>query len=188
MLRIQPEGWEVPRDSFFQNNFFLLPTLVDVLRERIKDAGTKHLIDAYCGVGFFSLELASAVERFTGIELDALAINAARRNAETRNATNGEFISGSTEQFLPQVLQKAEPAKTTIILDPPRVGCQPQSLELLRLLKPAQLIYVSCHPATLARDIKILTEGGVFKLNKVIPLDMFPQTQHVECISDLRAQ
>jgi tRNA/tmRNA/rRNA uracil-C5-methylase (TrmA/RlmC/RlmD family) len=187
VLRIAPEGWEVPRDSFFQNNFFLLPKLVDLLRERIKDAGTKHLIDAYCGVGFFSLELANVVERFTGIELDALAIKAARRNAVTRNVTNGDFISGSTEQFLPQVLQQADPAKTTIILDPPRVGCQPQTLELLRMLKPAQLIYVSCHPATLARDLKILCDNGTFKLQKVMPLDMFPQTQHVECISDLRA-
>ena len=187
VLRIAPEGWEVPRDSFFQNNFFLLPKLVDVLRERIKDAGTKHLIDAYCGVGFFSLELANVVERFTGIELDAPAIKAARRNAATRNITNGEFISGSTEQFLPRVLQEADPAKTTIILDPPRVGCRPEVLELLKMLKPAQLIYVSCHPATLARDIKILTDSGAFRLQKVVPLDMFPQTQHVECISDLRA-
>jgi tRNA/tmRNA/rRNA uracil-C5-methylase (TrmA/RlmC/RlmD family) len=188
VLRISPEGWEVPRDSFFQNNFFLLPKFVDMLRERIKDAGTKHLIDAYCGVGFFSLELANVVERFTGIELDAMAIKAARRNATTKGITNGEFISGSTEQFLPQVLQNADPTKTTIILDPPRVGCRPEVLELLKMLKPAQLIYVSCHPATLARDIKILTETGAFKLNKVVPLDMFPQTQHVECISDLRGQ
>jgi 23S rRNA (uracil1939-C5)-methyltransferase len=146
------------------------------------------LIDAYCGVGFFSLELANVVERFTGIELDAMAIKAARRNAATRNITNGEFISGSTEQFLPQVLQAADPVKTTIILDPPRVGCRPEVLELLKMLKPAQLIYVSCHPATLARDIKILTDSGTFKLKKVVPLDMFPQTQHVECISDLRAE
>jgi tRNA/tmRNA/rRNA uracil-C5-methylase (TrmA/RlmC/RlmD family) len=187
VLRIAPEGWDVPRDSFFQNNFFLLPKFVDVLRECIKDAGTKHLIDAYCGVGFFSLELSNVVARFTGIELDALAIKAARRNAVTRNVTNGEFISGSTEQFLPQVLQAADPVKTTIILDPPRVGCRPEVLELLKMLKPAQLIYVSCHPATLARDIKILTDNGEFKLKKVVPLDMFPQTQHVECISDLRA-
>ncbi len=187
VLRIAPEGWEVPRDSFFQNNFFLLPKLVALLHERIKDAGTKHLIDAYCGVGFFSLELADVVERFVGIELDAMAIKAARRNAATRNVTNGEFISGSTEQFLPNVLQQADPAKTTIILDPPRVGCRPETLELLRMLKPAQLIYVSCHPATLARDLKLLTNEGVFKLQKVVPLDMFPQTQHVECISDLRS-
>lgn len=187
VLRIQPEGWEVPRDSFFQNNFFLLPKLVDVLRERIKGAGTKHLIDAYCGVGFFSLELANVVDRFVGIELDAPAIKAARRNAEIRKITNGEFISGSTEQFLPNVLQQVDPAKTTIILDPPRVGCRPETLELLKMLKPAQLIYVSCHPATLARDIKILTDSGAFKLQKVVPLDMFPQTQHVECVSDLRA-
>jgi 23S rRNA (uracil1939-C5)-methyltransferase len=188
VLRIAPDGWEVPRDSFFQNNFFLLPKLVDVLRERVKEAGSKHLIDAYCGVGFFGIELANVVERFTGIELDALAIKAAHRNAALHNVTNGAFISGSTEQFLPSVLQQTDTAKTTVILDPPRVGCQPSTVELLRQLRPAQLIYVSCHPATLARDLKMLCADGAFRLEKVIPLDMFPQTQHVECIADLRGQ
>ena len=96
VLRIAPEGWEVPPDSFFQNNFFLLPQLVEVVRERLADSGSRHLVDVYCGVGFFSLELARQVESFVGIELDRLAIKAARQNAKSRNCTNGEFsVSGT---------------------------------------------------------------------------------------------
>lgn len=186
VLRIAPEGWDVPRDSFFQNNFFLLPKLVETVRERLRASGTKFLIDAYCGVGFFSIELADLVEKFVGVEIDAQAIKAARRNAASRNKTNGEFLSGSTEEMLPQLLTRFDADSTTIILDPPRVGCLPQTVELLRRIRPAQIIYVSCHPATLARDLNNLCAEGVFELDQVTPLDMFPQTQHVECVADLR--
>jgi 23S rRNA (uracil1939-C5)-methyltransferase len=75
----------------------------------------------------------------------------------------------------------------TVLLDPPRKGCRRQALALLRQTKPAQIIYVSCHPATMARDLNILCGNGVFELAHVQPLDLFPQTQHVECVADLRA-
>jgi 23S rRNA (uracil1939-C5)-methyltransferase len=77
--------------------------------------------------------------------------------------------------------------KTTVILDPPRKGCWPETLRLLRETRPAQVIYVSCHPATMARDLNILCADDVFELARLQPLDMFPQTQHVECVADLRA-
>jgi tRNA/tmRNA/rRNA uracil-C5-methylase (TrmA/RlmC/RlmD family) len=188
VLRIPPEGWEVPRDSFFQNNFFMLPGLVQAVRERIQSAGTKRLLDIYCGVGFFALELADTVESFKGVEYDALAIKAARKNAAYKCITNGEFLSGRAEDLLPELLGDGQAAETTVILDPPRKGCPADSLELLREARPAQIIYVSCHPATLARDLNVLCADGVFELNRVDPLDMFPQTQHVECIADLRAR
>jgi tRNA/tmRNA/rRNA uracil-C5-methylase (TrmA/RlmC/RlmD family) len=186
VLRIAPEGWEVPPDSFFQNNFYLLPRLVEVVRERLQASGARFLIDAYCGVGFFSVELADAVESYLGIELDQQAVKAARRNAANRQRTNGEFIMGRTEDVLPSVLSRFEPGSTAILIDPPRTGCPPESLELLRQTRPAQILYVSCHPATLARDLNILCSEGVFDLMKIVPLDMFPQTQHVECVADLR--
>ena len=97
VLRIPPEGWEVPRDSFFQNNFFLLPQLVQEARERLCHARTRHLVDVYCGVGFFSLELADQVESYVGVELDRLAIESARRNAASRGRGNGEFVAGTAE-------------------------------------------------------------------------------------------
>ena len=91
------------------------------------------------------------------------------------------------EEVLPGLVQKFSPAASTVLIDPPRKGCQPQTLELLRTLRPAQIIYVSCHPATMARDLNVLCRDGVFELARVSPLDMFPQTQHVECVADLRA-
>jgi len=188
VLRVQPEGWDVARDSFFQNNFFLLPQLVETARGCLKDSGVKYLLDLYCGVGFFGIELAGAVQSFAGVEYDAQAIKSARRNAETRNITNGEFIAGMVEKVLPELLKKFPASQTAVIIDPPRKGCWPQALELLRAMKPAQVIYISCHPATMARDLNILCGDGVFELAKVTPLDMFPQTQHVECVADLRGK
>jgi tRNA/tmRNA/rRNA uracil-C5-methylase (TrmA/RlmC/RlmD family) len=187
VLRVQPENWEVPESSFFQNNFFLLPKLVETVKDFLKAGGSRHLIDLYCGVGFFGIETADVVESFVGVEYDQLAIKAARKNAEVRKIQNGEFISAKVEEALPELLKKFSPEKTSVILDPPRKGCWPETLRLLRETKPAQVIYVSCHPATMARDLNILCADGVFELARVQPLDMFPQTQHVECVADLRA-
>ena len=187
VLRIPPEGWDVPPDSFFQNNFFLLPKLVEVTRQCLRQSGARHLADIYCGVGFFSLELADLVESFIGVEYDRMAIKAARRNAQTHNRGKGEFLDGKAEELLPQILTRLRPESTTVLLDPPRKGCAPEMLELLRQVTPLQIIYVSCHPATMARDLNVLCREGVFRIAQVIPLDMFPQTAHVECVADLRS-
>ena len=186
VLRIAPDGWELPRDSFFQNNFFLLPKLVERVRETLQAAGTRFLIDAYCGVGFFSVELGDLVERFAGIEIDIPAIKAARKNAANRGLVNGEFVAGSTEEVLPRLITQFSPAATSVIIDPPRTGCSPSSIALLRSVGPQQVIYVSCHPATLARDLGALCADGAYEVRRVLPLDMFPQTQHVECVVDVR--
>ena len=188
VLRIPPEGWEVPPDSFFQNNFFLLPKLVQAVRERLKSGGTRYLVDVYCGVGFFSIELSDMVEGFAGVELDQLAIKAARRNAVAHGRRNGEFSAGTAEELLPGLLARFSARATTALLDPPRKGCSPETLQLLRRVRPAQVLYVSCHPATMARDLNVLCAEGVFELASVVPLDMFPNTQHVECVADLRSQ
>lgn len=185
VLRIPPDGWQVPPDSFFQNNFLLLPEMVKAVRDRLIDAGTRHLVDVYCGVGFFGLELADLVESYAGVELDRMAIKAARKNAVDRQRTNGEFVAGSAEEKLPELLARFTPEQSTVVLDPPRKGCHPELLATLRQVKPRQIIYVSCQPATIARDLKELSEGG-FRVNRVQPLDMFPQTAHVECVADLR--
>jgi len=185
-LRVQPEDWEVPRDSFFQNNFFLLPKLVETVRGFLQAGGARHLIDLYCGVGFFGIESADVVESFTGVEYDQPAIAAARQNAESRGIANGTFIAAKAETALPGLLQAVPAGQTAVLLDPPRKGCWPELLELLRQTSPAQVIYVSCHPATMARDLNILCGDGVFDLVCVQPLDMFPQTQHIECVADLR--
>jgi len=186
VLRVQPENWEVPRDSFFQNNFFLLPKLIETVRGFLRAGGARQLIDLYCGVGFFGIEAADVVDTFTGVEYDQSAIAAARQNAAARKITNGEFIAAKAEAALPGLLKKFPAAQTAVLLDPPRKGCWPELLKLLRQTRPAQVIYVSCHPATMARDLNILCAEGVFRLVQLQPLDMFPQTQHVECVADLR--
>jgi tRNA/tmRNA/rRNA uracil-C5-methylase (TrmA/RlmC/RlmD family) len=187
VLRMSPENWDVPPDSFFQNNLSLLPKLVETVRGFLRHSGALHLADLYCGVGFFGIELADAVESFVGVEYDQRAIQSARRNAAARKINNGEFIASTVEAVLPELLKKFSPEQTAVLLDPPRKGCWPQTLQLLREMKPAQVIYVSCHPATMARDLNILCGNGVFELARAQPLDMFPQTQHVECVADLRA-
>ncbi|MBI4327754.1 MAG: hypothetical protein HY674_21180, partial [Chloroflexi bacterium] len=106
--------------------------------------------------------------------------------ALARHCGNGEFLVGRAEEMLPSLLTRFRPEKTAVILDPPRTGCPRESLQALREWSAAQIIYVSCHPATLARDLNALCAEGVYELRRVQPLDMFPQTQHVECVSDLR--
>jgi tRNA/tmRNA/rRNA uracil-C5-methylase (TrmA/RlmC/RlmD family) len=186
VIRVSPEGWEVPKDSFFQNNLFLLPELVKAVRSRIIESGVEHVLDVYCGVGFFALELAGLVKSFVGVEFDKPAVQAARRNQLSRGISNGDFIIGRAEEELPVLVRRFTPEKTAVILDPPRAGCPPESMRLLRETGPKQIVYVSCHPATLARDLQLLCEGGPYELARVTPFDMFPQTQHVECVSDLR--
>src|SRR5688572_19644001 len=104
VVRIAPEGWVVPPDSFFQNNFFLLPKLVETVRERLRDSGARFLVDTYCGVGFFGIEAGDLVEAFVGVEIDHQAIKAARQNAAARQRANGEFIEGRAEELLPAIL------------------------------------------------------------------------------------
>jgi tRNA/tmRNA/rRNA uracil-C5-methylase (TrmA/RlmC/RlmD family) len=186
MLRIPPEDWDVPPDSFFQNNFFLLPRLVDTARDCLKASGAKYLVDVYCGVGFFGISLGDLVEKFIGVEIDKPAIKAARNNALRHKQENGEFVLGDAQVLIPGLLQKYPAEQTTVVLDPPRVGVPKSALEQLREIRPRQIIYVSCHPATLARDLNFLCAEGVFELRSVTPLDMFPQTQHVECVADVR--
>jgi 23S rRNA (uracil1939-C5)-methyltransferase len=128
------------------------------------------------------------VDSFVGVEYDQMAIRAARQNAASRKINNGEFVAAKSEEALPALLQKFPVNQTAVLLDPPRKGCWPSLLELLRTTRPAQVIYVSCHPATMARDLNILCANGVYELARVQPLDMFPQTQHVECVADLRRQ
>jgi len=185
-LRALPKDWVLPKDSFFQNNYHLLPKLVETVRNQLIDGGSRFLIDTYCGVGFFALELADLVEKFAGVEIDQMAIKAARENALNRKIHNGDFVIAATEEWLPDLLKRFKREQTTVILDPPRVGCAPEAMDQLRAVRPAQIIYVSCHPATQARDLKRLCADGLYKLEKLIPHDMFPQTQHVECVADLR--
>lgn len=186
VLRKFPDDWTLPNDSFFQNNFFLLPGMVEEVKSCLRDFGGDFLVDTYCGVGFFALELASEVKEFKGVEIDRMAIKAANENAKNKKISNGSFVEGATEKVLPELMKSYPPSKTTVVLDPPRRGIDPSAIEFLKSVGPGQILYVSCHPATQARDLATLCSDGQYSVKLVKPMDMFPQTQHIECVADIR--
>ena len=170
--------FRVASPSFFQVNIRQLDRLVDLVKEELELSGSELVVDAYAGVGTFALLLAPYAGRVIAIEESPAAVEDALANAD--DAPRVEFIQGRTEQ----VLSELEERPQGLILDPPRKGCHPSALEALKRLKPQRVVYVSCDPATLARDLKSLCRE-TFLLEKVRPVDMFPQTHHVECIATL---
>ena len=151
--------------------------------DRLDPRGDELVVDAYCGVGSFALLMAPCVGEVVGIEEAHVAIEDADFNGRERS--NVRFMEGKTETVLPQLAPMRRP--DAVILDPARVGAHPAVLEALlsKDLRPSRLIYVSCDPSTLARDLRVLVSGG-YHLQEVQPIDMFPQTYHVECVATLR--
>jgi 23S rRNA (uracil1939-C5)-methyltransferase len=138
------------------------------------------VVDAYSGVGTFALLVASLVRDVIGIEEARSAVHDATANA--RDLANVRFIEGKTERVLPELRRRPD----TVVLDPARIGCHPDVLSALLALRPGRVVYVSCDPSTLARDLRILVDGG-YSLDEVQPLDMFPQTYHIENVATLRS-
>ena len=166
--------------EFFQNNPFILPELLDYAVTEAK--GPKYLVDAYCGVGGFALWAAPHFERVLGVEISELSIRCARENAKLNGVKNCEFISGKAESIFKGIPFKG--ADTSVIIDPPRSGSDEIFLKQLTDFAPAKIVYVSCGPDTQARDLKYLCANG-YKILKVQPFDMFPQTRHIENITVL---
>lgn len=171
---LRPPPWSLPPDGLSMAEILAL-----VVFDRLGLRGDELLVDAYCGVGTFSVLLAAGARQVIGLEESAAAVRDARLNAA--GLENVEFREGKTEHLLP----KLESRPDAVVLDPARVGCDPAVLEALIALAVPNLVYVSCDPATLARDLAILVAGG-FRLESVQPIDMFPQTFHLECVAALR--
>jgi 23S rRNA (uracil1939-C5)-methyltransferase len=171
----------VPVDGFFQANLFLADALVEEVCRLAAASPINTLIDAYCGCGLFALFLSPYAGKIISIELNEKSIKFARANAEKQNVQNAEFIQGDVERVLPEILSAPGSIIDLIILDPPRIGCSIRVLESIGGIKPRRIIYVSCNPATQARDVKILAQYG-YTLMSLLPLDMFPQTHHIEVI------
>ncbi|MCS7286433.1 MAG: 23S rRNA (uracil(1939)-C(5))-methyltransferase RlmD [Anaerolineae bacterium] len=167
--------------SFFQANTPQAEKLVEIVEEFLTPEGKETLLDGYCGVGLFGLALADKVARVIGVEENPFAVNDALLNAEMQGAGNALFIQGRMEEVSGQLEEKIDLA----VVDPPRTGMEKEALEGLVRLKPQKIAYVSCDPATLARDLAFLVKNG-YVLEKVQPVDMFPQTFHIESISLLR--
>ena len=143
-------------------------------------SGHELLVDAYCGAGFFGSLLADRFERVTGIESHPGAIAAAQKKA----GSNETYICGDVALQLSQILAGADPMRTTVLLDPPAAGVSPRVTELLGKAPVGRLVYVSCDPATLARDVGALVGFG-YQLETVVPVDMFPQTADIEVVASL---
>lgn len=171
-----------PFQSFFQTNNEMVEKLVESVEEKLSLNKDSILVDAYCGVGLFTLLFAKKTEKAIGIEEDKRSIGCARQNAAIQHVKNADFISGTVESGLNKVLEENDREKITVLLDPPRTGCHPKVIETLGSNKVKQVIYVSCNPSTLARDAQRLEEEG-YKLTGLTFVDMFPQTAHAEVVA-----
>ncbi len=138
------------------------------------------MIDAYCGAGFFAKALLDKFERVIGIDWDTFAIEAAKANATEKE----NYLAGDVDLELTRALQNADRKEAMLIVDPPATGLAVSTSKAIVDLRPEVLIYISCNPATLARDLKELRGG--FAINSVTPLDMFPQTAEIEVVAHLR--
>jgi 23S rRNA (uracil1939-C5)-methyltransferase len=169
--------------SFYQVN----PDQTQVLYEKALEYadlnGEETVIDAYCGIGTISLFLAQKARKVFGVEIVPEAIEDAKRNAKLNGITNAEFAAGEAEVVIPKGYKEGN-AADVLVVDPPRKGCDEALLQTIIEMKPKKVVYVSCNSATLARDLRILEDGG-YRTVEVQPVDMFPQTTHVECVSQL---
>ncbi len=166
--------------SFFQVNTSQAEVLYKTARDFANLRGNETIIDAYCGTGTIGLFMARKVRKVIGVEVVSSAISDAKKNSRENNIRNAEFIVGDVVKILPKINDYAE----VVIVDPPRAGCDKKVLETFAAMKPEKIIYVSCNPATLARDLKILDEFG-YRTKKIQPVDMFPFTSHVEAVAQI---
>lgn len=172
--------------SFFQVNTRQAERLYEQALAYADLHGTETVIDAYCGTGTITLFLAQKARKVYGIEIVQPAILDARKNARDNNVKNAEFIVGDATAVMP-ALYKQGIRPDVVVVDPPRAGCTETVLRTFANMKPQRIVYVSCNPATLARDLAILKELG-YLAQEVQPVDLFPQTSHVENVCLLRKQ
>ncbi|PGT82461.1 23S rRNA (uracil(1939)-C(5))-methyltransferase RlmD [Bacillus sp. AFS040349] len=169
--------------SFYQVNPEQTKVLYEKALEYAELTGEESVIDAYCGIGTISLFLAQKAKNVFGVEFVPEAIEDAKRNAELNGIANAEFAVGEAEVVIPEWYKQGNQADV-IVVDPPRKGCDEALLKTILDMKPKKVVYVSCNPGTLARDLQVLELGG-YKTVEVQPVDMFPHTTHVECVAQM---
>ncbi|WP_158734656.1 23S rRNA (uracil(1939)-C(5))-methyltransferase RlmD [Alteribacillus sp. YIM 98480] len=168
--------------SFYQVNPEQTKVLYDKALEYAELRGDETVIDAYCGIGTISLFLAQKAKHVYGVEVVPEAVSDAKRNARLNKMDNVDFAVGEAEEVIPWWHKAHGIQPDVIVVDPPRKGCDETLLDTMLSMKPERIVYVSCNPATLARDLKILEKGG-YATKEVQPVDMFPQTTHVESVA-----
>ncbi|WP_291632686.1 23S rRNA (uracil(1939)-C(5))-methyltransferase RlmD, partial [Clostridium sp.] len=172
--------FEVSPLSFFQVNSIQTEKLYSKALEYANLSGGEVVLDVYCGTGTISLFLSQKAKKVYGVEIVPEAIENAIINTKENKINNTEFIVGDAEKVIPELISQGVRADV-VVVDPPRRGCDKTLLEAISSMKPKTIVYVSCDPGTLARDLGILDELG-YKTVEIQPVDMFPQTAHVECV------
>ncbi|MCT4507273.1 MAG: 23S rRNA (uracil(1939)-C(5))-methyltransferase RlmD [Tepidibacter sp.] len=167
--------------SFFQVNPVQTEVLYNKALEYANLSGNENVFDIYCGIGTISLFLAKKAKKVYGIEIVEDAIADARVNASMNNLDNTEFYAGKAEEVVPKLYKEGKTADV-VVVDPPRKGCDEKVLDTIVSMNPSRVVYVSCNPSTLARDLAYLDERG-YKCEEIQPVDMFSHTMHVETVA-----
>ncbi len=170
--------FEISADSFFQVNPVQTEKLYSKALEYADLTGSETVMDIYCGIGTISLCAAKHAKKVIGIEIVERAVSDARENAECNGIENAEFYAGSAENIVPRLINNGE-RPSVVILDPPRAGSDEKTLQAIVKAEPKRIVYVSCNPATLARDARFLADKG-YKITRAEGFDLFPRTMHVE--------
>lgn len=169
--------------SFYQVNPIQTERLYNKAIEYAKLSGDETIFDLYCGIGTIGIFASKNVKKLYGIETVPQAIEDAKENAKLNNIENAEFFVGDVEKALPKFIKDRNVKADVVFVDPPRKGCDKTALETLMKIKPKKIVYISCNPATLGRDLKILEDE--YELKDISICDMFPFTHHVECVTVL---
>ena len=172
------EEYQIPPTAFFQSNYYIAKKLANFVFEESELSGSEKVLDLYSGVGLFSLRLSSAAKRVVGVESSRVSYKAAVSNSHINERRNTQFVNADVLEFL----KGSEDNFDIVIVDPPRSGMGKEVVSELLKISPRKVIYISCEPSTLVRDVKILTDAG-YRLERVVPFDMFPQTFHVETVA-----
>ncbi|WP_445664968.1 23S rRNA (uracil(1939)-C(5))-methyltransferase RlmD [Fodinibius sp. AD559] len=181
---IGPYHFTIDANAFFQTNTAQAEQLYEVAKSFADINKDDILYDLYCGVGTLSLFLSEYCKYVVGIELEEVTINNARKNAQENEVSNVSFIEGDMKDVFTEEVTNEYGTPDCLITDPPRAGMHPDVVERLKKLKVPKLVYVSCNSSTMARDFKELNE--VYDIQQVQPVDMFPQTYHIETVAKLR--
>jgi 23S rRNA (uracil1939-C5)-methyltransferase len=176
--------FQISANSFFQTNTLQAEKLFAIVEEACELTGEETLLDLYAGTGAISLLLARRCRRVYGIEVATAAVADAARNAQLNGIGNCTFLAGEVRHVLPGLVREGVRAEV-VVADPPRAGFHPKALAAVAALGPARMVYVSCNPATLARDLGDLAGQG-YRVEWVQPVDMFPQTPHIEAVARLK--
>ncbi|MDO4670703.1 MAG: 23S rRNA (uracil(1939)-C(5))-methyltransferase RlmD [Aerococcus sp.] len=172
--------FHISAHSFFQVNVIQAERLYEEALQRAKLTGNEIVVDAYCGIGTLSLCLAKQAKTVYGVEIVPDAITMAKQNAADNQITNANFVTGKAEELMPQWVDDGL-KPDVVVVDPPRKGLDQKFIQSVIDVAPEKIVYVSCNPATLARDLRKFVDAG-YALGDVQPVDMFPHTTHVECV------